>query len=631
MIRIKKNILNLALTALMLCVGSGAWGTTYYLFGGNDDGWDASPSHWSSLASNSSRSFSVTLAAGTWCMGISESNNVNGIYGCGCSGGSYTISDPDNVTSWKQASDRNGRQVYKFGLSSATSLTISHDGSTLTLRSNTTYYTVTPATDGNCTIYPSSAQSVAEGGSYTFTVTPNTGYKLNTATLTSGAASATCTPADGFNGSTVAKNVTISSVTGNCTVTATATARTQYSLTAPTMTGTGCTISPSTAQNVYEGDAITYTVTPATGYVYKSCSFSGTKSGDITKSDNSFTFYPTQNGTFSVTYGTPDSDIPEVRIGKKIKMDGADVAVSGYVTAEKCYPVDEIVVYYSNNSGFRNDEGMVAKSMSFTSEFALNTAHELILPSEDVETIVGYGETLYVRIKAHNENGYSAYSDVVSIVYTNDNFEANPVSIIPSDACDGNHEFTWSDMFLPTPTSYAVIDAGGNNAMSEFTLTENGKMIWNVIESVSDDGTVNIKPNGTYTFTFTAKRNGYTSANAVLTINFASASTEEAIEGIYLNGSGSPVASDGSLTPWETATLSTSEPIGDLEEIGWTISPSENYILTLQEADGHEVTFKPKATGIFTITARGLTSSCGSSVSKTIILTVNEDSEPCKN
>ncbi len=628
---IKKNILYLMLTAVMLSLGNTALGTTYYLFAGNDDGWAATPSHWSRKAYNSSSEFSVTLEAGDWYMGISESDNVNNIYGCGCTGDNFKVSDPDNVTSWKGAQEWGGRQVYKFGLGSAMSLTISYDGATLTLRSNTTYYTVSTANDGHCSISPTS-RSIAEGGSYTFTVTPAEGYALNTASLSVGSGNATCTPASGFSGSTTAKNVTISSVTGACTLSATTTARTQYTLTAPVHNG--CDISPSSAQYVYNGDPITYTVTPTGTNVYKGSIYSGTKSGDIEKSDNTFTFYPTSNGTFTVTYGTLSSYVPVARIGNKIKMDGADVAVSGYVTSEKCYDVDEIVVYYSNNSAFRTEGSMVAKSKSFTpeapdTEFALNEVHELILPAEDVETIVGNGETLYVRIKAHNEEGYSAYSDVVSLVYENNNFEASSVSITPSDACDGNHEFTWSNMFLPTPTSYAVIDDGGNNAMSEFTLTDDGKMVWNVIESIDEDGTINIKPDGTYTFTFTAKRNGYTSADAVLTIYFATTGTEDSITGIEFNSEGVKTE-DGSLTPWETASLGATESSSAIEKIGWTVSPeSDNYVLTPTE--GTSVKFKAKTAGTYTVTARGLTSTCGSSVSKKIELTVNNDSEPCGN
>jgi len=519
----------------------------------------------------------------------------------------------------------------KPNFTSGVTYTIEIVDSKLTVSAGSSGYTVNSSVSANGDIDPEGSHSVSS--TQTYSVSLNDGYKVSSVTNTTGGTlSPTAAELEGRYGSFT---VTLTSPTSDGNLTITTTDRTQYSLIAPTITPSPeCTISPSIAKDVYEGDAITYTVTPAAGYIYKTCSFSGTKSGEIVRSDNSFTFYPTSAGTFSVTYGTPGVNVPVARIGNKIEMSSADVNVSAYVTSDKCYDVNEIVVYYSNNSGFRNDEGMVAKSKSFSpvspaTKFDLKSTHTLTLLASEVETIVGNGETLYVRIKAHNENGYSEYSDVVSIVYENNTFEANPVLITPSDACDGNHEFTWSDMFLPTPTDYAVIDAFGNNVKGEFSLTEDGQMVWNVIESIGDDGTVNIKPNGTYTFTFTAKRNGYTSANAVLTINFATSGTEDAIAGIYLNDdSGSPVTSDGSLTPWETATLGATESSSDIVKIGWTVSPvSDSYILTPTE--GTSVKFKGKAAGIYTVTARGLTSTCGSSKSKTIELTVNNDSEPC--
>ena len=41
-------------------------------------------------------------------------------------------------------------------------------------------FTVTPSSDTNGTISPSTAQTVNYGSSLTFTATPNTGYTVNT-------------------------------------------------------------------------------------------------------------------------------------------------------------------------------------------------------------------------------------------------------------------------------------------------------------------------------------------------------------------------------------------------------------------------------------------------------------------
>jgi hypothetical protein len=65
---------------------------------------------------------------------------------------------------------------------------------------------------------------------------------------------------------------------------------------------TGGSISPSTAQNVTSGSSVSFTVTPTSGYSYSSATYSGTKSGDIIRSTNTFTLTPTSSGTLTIVY-----------------------------------------------------------------------------------------------------------------------------------------------------------------------------------------------------------------------------------------------------------------------------------------------------------------------------------------
>lgn len=65
---------------------------------------------------------------------------------------------------------------------------------------------------------------------------------------------------------------------------------------------TGGSISPSTAQSVTSGSSVSFTVTPTSGYTFTSSSYSGTKSGDILQSGNTFTLTPTGSGTLSIVY-----------------------------------------------------------------------------------------------------------------------------------------------------------------------------------------------------------------------------------------------------------------------------------------------------------------------------------------
>lgn len=72
-----------------------------------------------------------------------------------------------------------------------------------------------------------------------------------------------------------------------------------------TPSGVGCTLSPAGAQSVTSGSSVTFTATPTSSYVYSTATYSGTKSGDISKSGNAFTLTPTSTGTLTVTYVAP--------------------------------------------------------------------------------------------------------------------------------------------------------------------------------------------------------------------------------------------------------------------------------------------------------------------------------------
>lgn len=72
-----------------------------------------------------------------------------------------------------------------------------------------------------------------------------------------------------------------------------------------TPSGVGCTLSPAGAQSVTSGSSVTFTATPTSSYVYSTAEYSGTKSGDISKSGNAFTLTPTGSGTLTVTYVAP--------------------------------------------------------------------------------------------------------------------------------------------------------------------------------------------------------------------------------------------------------------------------------------------------------------------------------------
>jgi hypothetical protein len=113
-------------------------------------------------------------------------------------------------------------------------------------------YTVTPSGDGHETISPSSPQTVNEGDTQDFTVTPNSGYTV------SSTVGGSC-PAGSWSGSTY----TTGAISSSCSVSFSASQNT-YTVT-PSGDGNE-SISPSSPQTVNHGSTQNFTVTADSGY-----------------------------------------------------------------------------------------------------------------------------------------------------------------------------------------------------------------------------------------------------------------------------------------------------------------------------------------------------------------------------
>lgn len=111
-------------------------------------------------------------------------------------------------------------------------------------------YTVTPSAGANGSITPNTPQIVNSGATQQFTVTPNSGFTA--------AVGGTC------GGSLVGTTFTTDAVLGNCSVDATFAPLPTYTVSL-TSTANG-NVSPSNAQTVTQGDSVTFTATPVTGY-----------------------------------------------------------------------------------------------------------------------------------------------------------------------------------------------------------------------------------------------------------------------------------------------------------------------------------------------------------------------------
>ena len=154
-------------------------------------------------------------------------------------------------------------------------------------------YTVTPSAGSDGAISPSSPQTVMQGATTSFTLTPSSGYQID-------AVGGTC------NGSLSGSTYTTAAVTQDCTVTATFAELPVTTFTVTPSAGTGGSISPSTPQTVEEGATTSFTLTPSSGYQIDAVG--GTCNGSLSGSTYT-TAAVTQDCTVTATFAElPDSD-----------------------------------------------------------------------------------------------------------------------------------------------------------------------------------------------------------------------------------------------------------------------------------------------------------------------------------
>ena len=148
--------------------------------------------------------------------------------------------------------------------------TTSGSGGGFFITNITATYKITASCNEGGTISPSGEVNVKEGESQSFTITPNTGYKIKSVTV------------DSSNQGTIS-TYTFSNVTAAHTITAEFEKLT-YNISASC--GTGGTISPSGTTSVAYGSSKTYTIQPKDGYEIADVTVDGKSVGAVT----SYTF-----------------------------------------------------------------------------------------------------------------------------------------------------------------------------------------------------------------------------------------------------------------------------------------------------------------------------------------------------
>ncbi len=585
-----------AVLVAMLGISSAAWADSFMYAEENDDytGWT---NYQTASCSGGTCTATITVTPNrTIYVGYATGTTSSTLYK-----GSISLSQTGLY--WIQDQEKKGYHFAKFS-TSATSITVSYNTSThaytIAAGAPPTYDVATNAT--GCTVYPTSYSSVTAGSSVTFTVTPTSGYTYVNATY-SGGTSGSISKSD---------NTFTFTPTGSGTFNVTYAL--QYTVT-PSISGG--TVSPSTPQTVASGSTVSFTVTPESGYTYSSATYSGTKTS-LTRDGNVITLAPTSSGTLSIVY--VGQSAPQVRIGEKPRFDAeCGLTVGAYVAQRGCNNITNFTLYYSNIASFRSDADYKTGSKEVAvSNPAINTNTNITLSATEVEEVVSPGEILYLRVKGTNAQG-SALSDVVPVKYECNRFVKRDLDV-DFRACPGEHQFAWSDMFLsPEPTTWSVTK-GGNDAKADFTLV-NGQMIWNTTG----------KTETSYTYVFTAKKDGYADGTATLNITYD-------VPGSLSTGSiTSLTAGADEATPYENVSLTAAGTTGDITQIEWTTSPATASII---DASGNTLpataTFKAdKVSSTMTYTVKvtgyraGVSEDCASASATTTITVKPDKTEDC--
>ena len=189
-----------------------------------------------------------------------------------CTGDIYIAADPDpGAASWSYQTlgGTPSMSTYAFGEDEDGNLYVTDgNGPVYRFASDETGVTwlVTPDAGPGGSLTPSTPQTVDDGDTLAFTVTPDSGFEIDTVT--------------GCGGSLVADVYTTGPITADCTVSASFSALPTYTVTPDA--GPGGELSPGTPQEVAEGETLAFDVLPDVGYVIDAVSgCSGSLAGTV--------------------------------------------------------------------------------------------------------------------------------------------------------------------------------------------------------------------------------------------------------------------------------------------------------------------------------------------------------------
>ncbi|MGD0795882.1 MAG: hypothetical protein ABR958_09955 [Dehalococcoidales bacterium] len=347
---------------------------------------------------------------------------------------------------------------------SAASTTITMNGNyTISASFSGTTLIITATAGANGTISPSGDISVSYGGSQTFIITPNAGYRIVDVVVDGASVGALSSYT--FTNVTVSHTITTSFAINTFTVTATA--------------GANGLISPSGAIAVNYGTSQTFTITPNTGYHITGITVDGASVGVV----NSYTF---NNVTVAHTI-TANFAINTYTITATSGTNGS-VSPSGAVTVN--YGGNQVYTI-TPNTGYH----VTAVLVDGASLGAL-TSYTFSSVTGDHTIAVSFAINTYTIIAINGDHGLISPPGTVTINY------------------GGSQTYT----ITPT-TGYHVVNVLVDGAFV-------GAVTSYAFSNVTTDHTISVSfAINTYTITPTAGNHGSISPFTAVTINYADSQT----------------------------------------------------------------------------------------------------------
>ena len=160
-----------------------------------------------------------------------------------CSGNTSTASGSPITVSGLQSGT-----AYSCSVTATNQFGNSSPSDSVSVNTQIQTYTVTPSAGAGGSISPNTPRQVAQGNTTSFTVTPNSGFNVDTVT--------------GCSGSLVGTIYTTGAITTNCSVAASFKEQPTSEFTVTASAGSGGSITPNGAQVITVGETTSFIVTP---------------------------------------------------------------------------------------------------------------------------------------------------------------------------------------------------------------------------------------------------------------------------------------------------------------------------------------------------------------------------------